>query len=61
MDFKLRVGRVVSNLPAEYRLPVINAVNYCDGTMDSFRVEMQTMAWDYPDMPIDQILEQIEN
>lgn len=58
-DLKIRVSNVVKTLPMEFRVPVINAANVCDGTMAGFTSEMQAQTWDFPELPVQQILEQV--
>lgn len=58
-DLKIRVGNVVKTLPMEFRVPVINAANVCDGTLASFSSEMQSQVWDCPELPVDEIVEQV--
>lgn len=58
-DLKVRVGNVVKTLPAEFRVPVITAVNVCDGSAESFRSEVEAQAYDYPDLPVQLILERV--
>lgn len=58
-DLKIRIGNVVSALPAEFRIPVINAANVCDGSIESFCTEMQSQVWDYPELPVEEIIQQV--
>lgn len=56
-EFKVRVGQVVQSLPMEFRVPVITAANVCDGSVESFCAEIESQAHDYPELPVQDILE----
>jgi hypothetical protein len=58
-NLKIRVSNVVKTLAVEFRVPVINAANVCDGTIESFTSEMQSQVWDCPELPVDDIVGRI--
>lgn len=60
-NLKLRISNVVKTLPVEFRVPVINAANVCDGTTESFASEMRSQVWDCPELPVNEIVEQVTN
>lgn len=50
---------MINNFPPEYRIPVINALRSSDGTYLSFYSELIGATWDFPDLPVEEIMEEI--
>lgn len=55
----LRIAQVINTIDSEYRTPVLTAFKFCNGDYDSFVMELQALAWDYPDFDYQPMLEQI--
>jgi len=54
-----RVIELVKELDREHRPAVIGAWESCDGTLLSFMEEMTAQTWDYPELPVQSIVDQI--
>lgn len=54
-----RICAVINNLAPEFRSPVTNAARNCDGTYLGFCSELSSAAWDYPELPIEDIQDQV--
>lgn len=52
----MNLNQVINNLPREYRVPVAQAVDLADGTPSSIEAELNSIRWEYPDLPVDEIL-----
>jgi hypothetical protein len=55
----VRVNTKINSFPLEYRIPIVNALRCSDGTYLSFHSELLVATWDFPDLPVDQIIEEI--
>jgi hypothetical protein len=55
----VRVNTVINNFSPEFRIPIINALRTSDGTYLSFHSELLVAAWDYPELPVEEIMEEI--
>lgn len=58
-SLSIRIGNVINRIDPEYRIPVMNALRYSDGTYLSFHNELVSQAWDCPNLPIESIMEEI--
>ncbi len=47
----------INQLPSEYRTAVLTAWQLAQGSYDLFRSELESAAWENPDLPVEQILE----
>lgn len=56
---KFRLHELINNLDMEYRVPVSVAFKQSDGTFLSFAEELSAMTWDYPDLPVQNILDRV--
>lgn len=54
-----RVREVINGLEPEFRIPVQRALKASDGTVLSFQQELSAMAWDYPRLPVQDIVDRI--
>jgi len=59
MRFCQHLSKVVSSLNLEHRRPVAEALDLCDGEAGLFRQELQSQTWEYPDLPVEEIVQQI--
>lgn len=59
MKFREHLAQIISQLEPEHRVPVADALRASDGTPASFQQELQCQTWDYPDLPVQDILFQI--
>lgn len=55
----MNLTQIINDLPCEYRAPVAQAVSFSDGSRDSIRSEIQSLVWEHPDLPVDDILERL--
>lgn len=55
----VRVNTLINNFPPEYRIPIVNALRASDGTYLSFQSELIGATWDFPDLPVEKIIEEI--
>lgn len=53
------VGRVINDLDPEFRISVVTALNVSDGTLDSFKQELESATWDVPNLPVEDIMYRI--
>lgn len=58
-SLEFRVRELVRELAREHRPAVVSAWEHCDGTLLSFIEELESQQWDYPDLPVGSIIEQI--
>lgn len=58
-SLEFRVREMVRDLAREHRPAVIGAWERSDGSLLSFIEELQSQQWDYPDLPVDSLVEQI--
>jgi hypothetical protein len=54
-----RISAVINKLEPEFRSPVTNAARDCDGTYLGFCSELSSQAWDYPELPVEDIQDQV--
>ena len=54
-----RVKTMINKINPEYRIPLLNALQSSDGTYLSFHSELISQQWDYPDLPIEKIIDDI--
>lgn len=54
-----RIQAVINQLPAEFRVPVYTAARHSDGTVLSFQQELSAQTWDYPELPIQEIMDKV--
>lgn len=58
-SMEYRVRELVKGLDRELRPAVISAWEHSDGSLLSFIEELQGQQWDFPDLPVDSLIEQI--
>lgn len=56
---ELRVRELIRGLDREYRSPVIRAFESSDGSLLSFIDELNSQSYEYPDLPVDDIIGQL--
>lgn len=54
-----RVKVVINQIDREFRVPVMEAARLSDGTLLSFQQELSGQAWDYPSIPVEDILNRV--
>ena len=54
-----RIQNVLPDIEREFRNPVAKAFKQSDGSYLSFQEELSSMAWDYPELPVQYILDKI--
>lgn len=59
MKFREHLAQIVSQLEPEYRVPVADALRASNGSPSGFEQELQSQVWDFPDLPVQRILQQI--
>lgn len=58
-SLSVRVSTVINKINPEYRIPVVNALHSCDGSFLSFHSELECQKWDYPELPVEEIIEEV--
>lgn len=58
-SLSVRIKSVINNIPSEYRVSVLNALQSSDGTYLSFHSELMGQTWDNPELPVEEIMEEI--
>lgn len=58
-SLSVRVSALVNKIDPEYRIPVMNALQTCDGSFLSFHSELECQKWDYPELPVEHLIEEI--
>lgn len=53
------VKQLINSLEPEYRIPVQQAFKASDGTLLSFQQELSAMTWDYPRLPVQDIVDRV--
>lgn len=53
------VKALINSLEPEYRIPVQQAFKASDGTVLSFQQELSAMSWDYPRLPVQDIVDRM--
>ena len=56
---KFQLHEFVNTLEMEHRVPVAKAFKQSDGSFASFAEELSATSWDYPDLPVQDILDKI--
>jgi hypothetical protein len=56
---KFRLHELMNSLDREHRVPVSVAFKQSDGSFASFAQELSSMSWDFPDLPVQDILDKI--
>lgn len=56
---EFRVRELLTQLDREFRYPVVSAFESCDGTFMSFQEELTSKVWDYPELPVQEILDSL--
>lgn len=54
-----RIHTVINELEPEFRVPVYTAARNSDGTVLSFQQELSAQTWDYPELPIQEIMDKV--
>lgn len=55
----VRVNLLLPTLEREDRVPVLRALNLCDGTVLSFGEELAGQSWDFPSLDVQSVLDNI--
>lgn len=55
----LKINQVINTVEREYRIPLLTALKFSDGDMVKFTEELEAMAWDYPDLDFEHVLERV--
>lgn len=55
----VRVNLLLSTLEREDRVPVLRALNLCDGTVLSFGEELAGQNWDFPQLNVQDIMDNL--
>lgn len=58
-SLKFRLHELMPNIEREFRIPVSIAFKQSDGTFTSFQQELSAQSWDYPDLPVQDILDKL--
>lgn len=58
-NFQQAVINVVNQVYPEFRTPVIRAARESNGDLRLFQEELSSMAWDYPKLPVQDIMDRI--
>jgi hypothetical protein len=58
-DLSVRVNILINKIEPEHRIPVLNAMSSSDGTYLSFHSELVSQRWDYPELPVESIIDEI--
>ncbi len=58
-QFNQQLSQVINSLAPEFRVPVADALRASDGTLLSFEQELQAQVWEHPDLPLEQIMQQV--
>jgi hypothetical protein len=58
-SLQYRIQNVLLEIDREFRSPVAKAFKQSDGSYLSFQEELSSMAWDYPSLPVQSILDKI--
>jgi len=56
---KFRLHELMPTIEREFRIPVSVAFKQSDGTFLSFQQELSAQSWDYPDLPVQEILDKL--
>ena len=56
---QFRLHELMPKLDREFRVPVSVAFKMSDGSFSSFAAELTAQTWDYPSLPVQQILDTI--
>lgn len=59
MKFREHLAQIVSQLAPEHRVPVAESIRFSDGSPQSFAMELTAAGWDHPDLPVQEILDQM--
>lgn len=54
-----RISKIIGSIDREFRIPVMEAVQNCDGSYLSFQEELSSQVWDYRDLPVQEILDRV--
>lgn len=54
------VNKVKNEVYREYRKPITVAFQYSDGTVLGFQQELAAQSWDYPTLPVQDIIDRIK-
>jgi len=49
--------QVINSLEPEFRIPVVKALQASDGSFLSFQQELSAQTWDFPELPVQDILD----
>lgn len=58
-SLQYRLQNLLLNIDREFRNPVAKAFAQSDGSFVSFAEELSSMSWDYPDLPVQDILDKV--
>lgn len=57
-NMTMNIREFINKLEPEFRVPVSRAFYNSDGSTIGFQQELASMAWDYPTLPVQDILDQ---
>ena len=55
----VRVNLLLPTLEREDRVPVLRALNLCDGTVLSFGEELSSQTWDFPGLNVQDVMDNL--
>ena len=55
----VRVNLLLPTLEREDRVPVLRALNLCDGTVLSFGEELAGQTWDFPGLNVQDVMDNL--
>lgn len=55
----IRIKHMINDIDPEFRIPVLNALKYSDGTVVSFSEELVGQVWENPELPVQDILDKL--
>ena len=58
-SLQYRLQTLLLEINREFRNPVARAYAQSDGSFASFAAELSATAWDYPDLPVQDILDKV--
>ena len=59
MKFREHLAQIISDLSPEHRSVVVDSMRFSDGTPQSFELELTAARWDHPDLPVQDIMNQM--
>ena len=56
---QFRLHELMNSIDCEHRVPISVAFKQSDGSFSSFAAELSAVSWDYPELPVQHILDKI--